>query len=186
MFASPLDQEIPLGHTAPVVETKTTGIGLLNESGEQPQLQRCGFFIAQSSCFQWRAGREPQQCGPELSPVDQLPFRPAAPIGLGDGGNKPHLKANTMNTTALVFQNTTFDVVDRIVFPQPEVGTHCMVDGIGEWTGFLIGGDEALIAWMRQNPNVRDPESIRRRLGRLMEEAGRLLAKAEKDANDVK
>lgn len=70
--------------------------------------------------------------------------------------------------------------VDRIVVPRPEVGTHCMVDGVGEWTGFLLGGDDALIAWMRQNPDIRDPASIRSRLGRLMEEAGRVWARAKK------
>lgn len=70
--------------------------------------------------------------------------------------------------------------VDRVVFPQPAVGTHCLVDGVGEWTGFMLGGDDALVAWMRQNPSIRDPESIRTRLARLMEEAGRVWAKAKK------
>lgn len=80
-----------------------------------------------------------------------------------------------MHSSGLVVQ-----FVDRIVFPQPEIGTHCMVDGVGEWTGFMTGGDDALINWMRQNPSIRDPKSISTRIARLMEEAGRVWAHANK------
>ena len=38
--------------------------------------------------------------------------------------------------------------VDRIVVPRSEIGMHCMADGIGEWIGFLFGGDEVLVVWM--------------------------------------
>ncbi len=69
--------------------------------------------------------------------------------------------------------------VDRIVFPKPEIGTHCIADGVGEWTGFLTGGDDALIAWMRNNPDIRDPEAIRSRIARLMDESGRAWAMAK-------
>jgi hypothetical protein len=72
--------------------------------------------------------------------------------------------------------------IDRLIFPKPAIGTHCSAEGIGEWTGFLTGGDDALIDWMRQNPTVRDPASVRSRLERLMEEAGRVWAKAKHDA----
>lgn len=88
-------------------------------------------------------------------------------------------RQTTTHSSGLVVQ-----FVDRLAFPKPEIGTHCAAEGIGEWTGFLIGGDEALIAWIRQNPSIRDPASIRSRLGRLMEEAGRVWAKSKKDAHE--
>lgn len=85
----------------------------------------------------------------------------------------------TTHSSGLVVQ-----FVNRIIFPQPEIGTHCVADGIGEWTGFLTGGDDVLVEWMRKNPNVRDAQSFRSRLGRLMEEAGRVWAKAKKNAQE--
>lgn len=78
----------------------------------------------------------------------------------------------------------TVQFVDRIVFPKPDIGTHCMAEGIGEWTGFLLGGDDSLIAWMRHNPTIRDPESIRTRLARLMEESGLVWVKGKKAAHE--
>ncbi|WP_412479874.1 BRO family protein [Azonexus sp. IMCC34839] len=98
-------------YSPPVADTEATGIGLLSESGEWPQTQSCGFFIAQSSCFQWRAGQEPQQCGPELSPVDQLLSRSATPIGLGVTENKPVHESTQMNTnTPAVFNFNSNEV----------------------------------------------------------------------------
>lgn len=91
-----------------------------------------------------------------------------------------HWAIDLSSQTAIHDSGLSVQFVDRIVFPQPEIGTHCMVDGVGEWTGFLIGGDDALILWMRQNPAIRDPASISNRLGRLMEEAGRAWARAKK------
>lgn len=66
-----------------------------------------------------------------------------------------------------------------IVFPRPECGTHCYADGVGEWTGVPARGDDTLRAWLLVNPNLRDPASINARLGRLMEEAGRVWARAQ-------
>lgn len=83
--------------------------------------------------------------------------------------------------TATHDSGLTVQFVDRLVFPKPEVGTHCSAEGVGEWTGFLTGGDDALVAWMRQNPTIRDPQAIRSRLGRLMNEAGRVWSRAKAD-----
>lgn len=91
-----------------------------------------------------------------------------------------HWIIDTARQTATHDSGLSVQFVDRIVFPRPEIGTHCIADGIGEWTGFLLGGDEALIAWMRQNPTIRDPNAIKTRLERLMDEAGRVWAHAMK------
>ena len=91
-----------------------------------------------------------------------------------------HWSIDLSRQTATHDSGLTVQFVDRIVFPKPEIGTHCTAEEIGEWTGFLMGGDDALIAWMRKNPTIRDPESIRTRLAKLMEESGKVWAKAKK------
>lgn len=91
-----------------------------------------------------------------------------------------HWSIDLPRQTATHDSGLTVQFVDRIVFPKHEIGTHCTAEEIGEWTGFLMGGDDALIAWMRKNPTIRDAESIRTRLAKLMEESGKVWAKAKK------
>lgn len=69
-----------------------------------------------------------------------------------------------------------------IQMPRPECGTYAYADGIGEWTGVPARSDETLRAWLILNPNLRDSASINGRLGRLMEEAGKVWARAQADA----
>ncbi|MBV2164280.1 MAG: hypothetical protein KUL80_08425 [Comamonas sp.] len=69
-----------------------------------------------------------------------------------------------------------------IQMPRPECGTYCSAEGVGEWTGAPARGDDTLRAWLLLNPNLKDPPSINSRLGRLMEEAGRVWARANADA----
>lgn len=71
--------------------------------------------------------------------------------------------------------------VDGVVFPRPAIGTHCAADGVGEWSGTLLGGDDALVEFMRRHPALRDPASFVSRLERLMDEAGRVWARAKAD-----
>lgn len=90
-----------------------------------------------------------------------------------------HWTTDLLRQTAAHDSGLVVQFVDRIIVPKPEIGTHCLADGIGEWTGFLLGGDDALVSWLRQNQTIRDPEAIRTRLARLMEEAGRVWASAK-------
>lgn len=63
--------------------------------------------------------------------------------------------------------------------PRPECGAYSYADGVGEWTGTPARGDATLSAWLLLNPNLKDAASINSRLGRLMEEAGRVWARAQ-------
>lgn len=68
-----------------------------------------------------------------------------------------------------------------IQMPRPECACYSYADGVGEWTGLPARGDDTLRAWLQLNPHLQDVASINSRLGRLMEEAGRVWARAKAD-----
>lgn len=69
-----------------------------------------------------------------------------------------------------------------IALPRPLIGAYAYADGVGEWTGTPLGGDDAVHGWLLCQPALRDTASRERRIGRLMEEAGRVWARAQADA----
>ncbi|MDR2186888.1 MAG: hypothetical protein LBE62_02420 [Azonexus sp.] len=75
----------------------------------------------------------------------------------------------------------TVQFVDGLIFPKPLTGTHCMADGVGEWTGSVVGGDKAILAWATRR-GIRDINAIQASTARHMEEAGRVFARAKADA----
>lgn len=66
-----------------------------------------------------------------------------------------------------------------LIQPRPECGCYSYAEGVGEWTGVPARGDATLRTWLLLNPHLKDPGSINSRLGRLMEEAGRVWARAQ-------
>lgn len=90
-----------------------------------------------------------------------------------------HWVIDLVAATAHHDSGLTVQFVDGVIFPQPEIGTHCAAEGVGEWTGFLLGGDDALVAWLRNNPAMREPNAFRTRIARLMEEAGRVWSRKQ-------
>lgn len=61
-------------------------------------------------------------------------------------------------------------------FPPAELGGQCRTDNGEVWHVLHIGGDAALSAWLQDQAahGLRDADSIRARLARLMREAGDL------------
>lgn len=86
--------------------------------------------------------------------------------------------------TAAHDSGLTVAFVPGLTMPRPECGTYSYADGVGEWTGMPACGDDTLKAWLILNPNLRDTQSINGRLSRLMEEAGKVWARAK--ANEYK
>jgi hypothetical protein len=98
-----------------------------------------------------------------------------------------HWSVDPKKWTATHDSGLIVQFVEGVVFPQPTIGTHCAAEGVGEWTGWLLGGDDALVAWLKANPAMREPGAFRSRITRLMDEAGRVWARemALGEAGDV-
>lgn len=60
--------------------------------------------------------------------------------------------------------------------PMPNIGGQCVTDDGTVWMVLHQGGDTALKAWLeaQAKTGLRDTESVRRRIARLMREAGDL------------
>lgn len=62
--------------------------------------------------------------------------------------------------------------------PPTEIGGDCWI-GERRWIALHQGGDDALRRWLQEQSahGLRDPNSIRKRIARLMREAGELWAR---------
>lgn len=95
-----------------VADTEATGIGVLSKAANNREVSPCGFFTPEMCLSMAGRAGEPQG-SPVAFPVRQSRFGLSPSIGVEDDGKHTVDRKHIMNTNSLVFQNTTFDIVDH-------------------------------------------------------------------------